>query len=123
MIDINEFKEGDIVRIKANAIKDGILKDKMKDYLFCKGIVIKNGFAACKDEVSVKFNVEFGNWILPINSLELISRPEKRYLYINVYKHYETIHNTQLEAQKLLGGNCDLIAKMKVEIDETRQDW
>ena len=53
---------------------------------------------------------------------DLINVPEKQYLYINVYKHYKTLHNTQLEAES---EDCTHVAigKMKVEIDETRQDW
>jgi len=56
------------------------------------------------------------------NKTDLINVPEKRYAYINVYKYFFSVHKSQLEAQNFKN-DCDLIAKMKVEIDETRQDW
>ena len=46
---------------------------------------------------------------------------KKRYAYINVYKNVLYIYESQLGAERCEDGN--LIAKMKVEIDETRQDW
>ena len=75
-----------------------------------------------EDETIISYTKEGHQIVNCENKTDLINVPEKRYLYINVYKDFFGVHKSQLQAEKLEDSG-DLIAKMKVEIDETRQDW
>lgn len=72
------MKPGTIVRIKANSIKKGLLKESCKKYMFSKGTITKSGPANCTNEVSVSFsNCPFDALVMPIESLEIIEEPKK----------------------------------------------
>jgi len=74
-----------------------------------------------EDETIISCTKKGNRFIKCENKMDLINVPKKRYLYINVYKNDLCVHKSQLEAQK--NKDNDLVAKMKIEINETRQDW
>ena len=96
-------KIGNIVKIKEDAIKNGLLKERCNILLGKEGTIIKSGSAVCTDgsEVSVRFdNDTYDGWIIPLNSLELVR--EKKYvnltenqikeakaLYLHLLNHIE----------------------------------
>ena len=115
---------GTIVRIKANAIKNGLLKEKMQKYMFSEGIVVESGSAVCVDEVSVDFNDGFSAWIMPYYSLEIIEEPKKTLYDKRVY--YENTKLNQFEEDDLKQSLKEIRREIRIRLpshDHNRGLW
>ncbi len=68
-----KFKIGMKVKIKKDAIKNGLLKEKCERLMGKVGIIIKHkGITIDDDEVEVTWKGDGYNWYIPKDSLEII---------------------------------------------------
>jgi len=98
--------------------KARLVTDKNNTHHFPMGVVITNSDGS---EDYRTYTNEGRYDIDKEHKLDIINVPEKRYVYLNVYKDCVVKHNSIAKADVM--ASSDRIAKMKVEIDETRQDW
>ncbi len=69
------FKIGMMVKIKRNAIKNGLLKEKCEILMGKKGIVISVlGVTTDDNQIEVMWKDDYYCWIIPKESLDIIRR-------------------------------------------------